>query len=115
MVSRASAFVAKLLTGHTVAPQDRLPPLLDDRRGAGRPVCPTLDTSERHVPEVLQFREFSPVVRKEIEEVASRPAHPVVPRYSPWSTPRRDSISTSPCMIKVRSTFSRDILERSIA
>src|SRR5829696_8160401 len=62
----------------SVAPQDRLPPLLDDGRGASSPVCPTPNMSERRVPEVLHFRDFSPVIRKQIEDVAPPPAHPVV-------------------------------------
>jgi hypothetical protein len=43
--------------------------------------------SERHVPEVLHFRDFSPVVRKEIEEVAPPPARPVVPAIVAFQRP----------------------------
>jgi hypothetical protein len=42
-------------------------------------MCPTADMSERHVPDVLHVRDFSPVVRKQIEDVAPPSAHPVVP------------------------------------
>jgi len=87
--------------------------------------------SERHVPDVLYFRDFSPVVRKQIEEVAPPPAHPVVAAIVALQRPearldlnlivheREYRIEITALKIsyinKVRSTFSRDILERSIA
>src|SRR6266511_656087 len=63
----------------TVAPADRLPPRLDDGRVADGTVCPTPDLAERHVAEVLHFRDFSPVVREEIQEVAPPPPYSLVP------------------------------------
>src|SRR5829696_5617796 len=62
----------------SVAPPDQLPPVLDHRRGAGSTLCRTPDLSERHVPEVVQFLDFSGVIREELEEVAPPPADSLV-------------------------------------
>ena len=39
---------------------------------------PTSDPSERHVPEVVEFLDFSGVVREGVEEVVPPPAHSLV-------------------------------------
>src|SRR2546421_2747421 len=63
---------------HSVVPPDRLPKRLDYGRAAGSATCPTPDFCERDVPEVVQFLNFTGVVREDIEEVAPPATHSLV-------------------------------------